>query len=67
MTKVRLLPVVVLAIAALLVLKTLGLVTNGGYVLTGVGAAQASGTGSGSGVGTTETDSTVTPAGEPTI
>jgi flagellar motility protein MotE (MotC chaperone) len=65
-TKIRLLPVVVMAIAALLVLKTLGLVTNGGYVLTGMGAAQAAGASSGSG-GTTETDSTVTPAGEPTI
>jgi flagellar motility protein MotE (MotC chaperone) len=39
--KIRLLPVVVVAIAALLVLKTLGLVTNGGYVLGGVGVAQA--------------------------
>lgn len=67
MTQIRLLPVVVLAIAALLVLKTLGLVTNGGYVLTGIGTVQASGTGSGSAAGTTETDSTVTPAGEPTI
>lgn len=67
MTQIRLLPVVVLAIAALLVLKTLGLVTNGGYVLTGIGAVQASGTSSGSEAGTTETDSTVTPAGEPTI
>jgi flagellar motility protein MotE (MotC chaperone) len=66
-TKIRLLPVVVLAVAALLVLKTLGLVTNGGYVLTGMGTAQASGTASGSDAGTTETDSTVTPAGEPTI
>jgi flagellar motility protein MotE (MotC chaperone) len=66
-TKIRLLPVVVLAIAALLVLKTLGLVTNGGYVLTGIGAAQASGASSGSAGGTTETDSTVTPVGEPTI
>jgi flagellar motility protein MotE (MotC chaperone) len=66
-TKIRLLPVVVLAVAALLVLKTLGLVTNGGYVLTGMGAAQASGTTGGSEAGTTETDSTVTPAGEPTI
>ena len=67
MTKIRLLPVVVLAVAALLVLKTLGLVTNGGYVLTGMGAAQASGATGGSDAGTTETDSTVTPAGEPTI
>ncbi|MBE0578398.1 MotE family protein [Devosia sp.] len=67
MTKIRLLPVVVLAIAALLVLKTLGLVTNGGYVLTGMGAAQAAGASSGGVAGSTETDSTITPAGEPTI
>jgi len=45
LNRVRLLPIVVLAIAALLVLKTLGLVTHGGYVLTGVGAAQAAGGG----------------------
>ncbi|MBU1306537.1 MAG: hypothetical protein KKF33_13590 [Alphaproteobacteria bacterium] len=43
MTNIRLLPVVVLAIAALLVFKTIGLVTNGSYVLTGVGQAIASG------------------------
>lgn len=43
MTKIRLLPIVVLAIAALLVLKTLGLVTNGSYVLGGVTVAQAAG------------------------
>ena len=67
MTRIRLLPVVVLAIAALLVLKTLGLVTNGGYVLTGMGTAQASGASSGGESGSTETDSTITPAGEPTI
>lgn len=68
MTKIRLLPVVVLAIAALLVLKTLGLVTNGGYVLTGVGTARAAGGGGGGeGGGTTETDSTITPVAEPTL
>lgn len=33
MKSVRLLPVVILAVAALLVFKTIGLVTNGGYVL----------------------------------
>ncbi len=43
MNKIRLLPVVVVAIAALLVLKTLGLVTNGAYVLGGITAVQASG------------------------
>lgn len=67
MTNIRLLPVVVLAIAALLVLKTMGLVTNGGYVLTGVGAAQAAGATGGGEAGTTEADLTVTPAGEPTL
>lgn len=43
MTNIRLLPVVILAVAALLVLKTVGLVTNGGYVLTGVSLAEAAG------------------------
>lgn len=43
MNKIRLLPVVVVAIAALLMLKTLGLVTHGGYVLGGIRQAQASG------------------------
>ena len=41
MNKIRLLPIVVVAIAALLVLKTLGLVTNGGYVLGGIATVQA--------------------------
>ncbi|WP_375451987.1 hypothetical protein [uncultured Devosia sp.] len=41
MKSIRLLPVVVLAISAMLVLKTLGLVTTGSYVLGGVGVAQA--------------------------
>ena len=43
MKNIRLLPVVVMAIAALLVLKTIGLVTHGGYVLTGVTVARAEG------------------------
>lgn len=43
MKSVRLLPVVVMAIAALLVFKTVGLVTNGGYVLAGVTPARAAG------------------------
>lgn len=47
MNNIRLLPVVILAISALLVLKTLGLVTHGGYVLGGVSVAEASGGGSG--------------------
>ncbi len=47
MRNIRLLPVVMMAIAALLVLKTLGLVTNGGYVLTGVSQVSAAGGGGG--------------------
>lgn len=43
MTNIRLLPVVILAVAALLVLKTVGLVTHGGYVLAGMSQAQAAG------------------------
>jgi flagellar motility protein MotE (MotC chaperone) len=66
-TNIRLLPVVVLAVAALLVLKTLGLVTNGSYVLTGVSVARASGASAEGGAGTTEADATVTPVGEPTL
>jgi flagellar motility protein MotE (MotC chaperone) len=57
----RLIPVVILAVAALLVLKTLGLMTSGGYVLGGVGMAQAEETGAGA------IDGTVTIPAEPTI
>ena len=71
MTNIRLLPIVVMAVAALLVLKTIGLITNGGYVLSGVTVAQAAGGGDGGHGGTegavVEADSTVTPAGEPTL
>ncbi len=41
MTSVRLLPLVVFAALALLVLKGVGLVTEGGYVLTGVNMSMA--------------------------
>lgn len=41
MKSVRLLPVVILAAAALLLLKGLGLVTNGGYVLSGAASVEA--------------------------
>lgn len=68
MTNIRLLPVVILAVAALLVLKTVGLVTNGGYVLTGVGTAQAAGGGGGDqGGGAATSGETVTLPSEPTI
>ncbi|MBE7732087.1 MotE family protein [Devosia faecipullorum] len=66
MTNIRLLPVVILAVAALFVLKTVGLVTNGGYVLTGVSIAEAAG-----GAAPTTTPvaqgETVTMPSEPTI
>lgn len=71
MKNIRLLPVVVLAIGALLVLKTLGLVTNGGYVLTGANRVEAAGGssagGTSSGGGVTESDATLTLPNEPTL
>ncbi|MET3924894.1 hypothetical protein [Devosia sp. 2618] len=67
MTRIRLLPVVVMAVAALLVLKTLGLVTNGGYVLTGIGVARAAGGGSAPSAAADHGDGSATMAGEPTI
>lgn len=66
MTNIRLLPVVILAITALLVLKTFGLVTSGGYVLTGVGVAQAAGGNGASGAAEAQ-GVTVTLPSEPTI
>ncbi len=41
MKSIRLLPVVIMAISALLVLKTMGLVMTGSYVLGGMTTAQA--------------------------
>lgn len=73
MNNIRLLPVVVLAIAALLVFKTIGLVTNGGYVLSGVqqavaaGAAPAPAHGGAGGGGGEGGDATMTMPTEPTI
>jgi len=43
----RLLPVVIAAATALLLFKGIGLVTTGGYVLTGAGSAVAAGSGGG--------------------
>lgn len=65
MTNIRLLPVVIIAITALLALKTFGLATNGGYVLTGVGIAQAAGGGGGG--SSAAAGDTVTLPSEPTI
>lgn len=45
MTRIRLLPVVIMVIGALLVLKTMGLVTQGHYALSGVSPALAAGGG----------------------
>lgn len=45
MNRVRLLPVVVIAASALLMLKTFGIVSGQGYILGGVSAAQAAGGG----------------------
>ena len=45
MNRVRLLPVVVVAASALLMLKTFGIVSGQGYILGGVSAAQATGAG----------------------
>ncbi|MGV8854058.1 MAG: MotE family protein [Devosia sp.] len=67
MTNIRLLPVVVMAIAALLVFKTVGLITNGGYVLTGVTFAEASGASAAPGAGEPNADHTLTLPAEPTI
>lgn len=54
MKQVRLLPVVIFAALALLVFKGIGLVTNGGYVLTGTVAVAAE-------------DSAAAPANDPTV
>jgi flagellar motility protein MotE (MotC chaperone) len=64
-TNIRLLPVVILAVAALLVLKTVGLVTNGGYVLSGVAVAEAAS--GGSSAPAAAPGETITLPSEPTI
>lgn len=51
MNRIRLLPVVILMVAALLVLKTVGLVTQGHYALSGVTPALAAGGGGGEAAG----------------
>lgn len=51
MNRIRLLPVVILMVAALLVLKTVGLVTQGHYALSGVTPAIAAGGGGGEAAG----------------
>jgi flagellar motility protein MotE (MotC chaperone) len=69
-TSIRLLPVVILAIAALLIFKSVGIVTQGGYVLAGVGHVQAAGGGGGHGGGGGEaaaSGETLALPSEPTI
>ncbi|HTM76597.1 MAG TPA: hypothetical protein VL133_03070 [Devosia sp.] len=60
MKSVRLIPVVILAVSALLVLKTLGLMTTGSYVLGGVASVQAEESGAAA-------DTTITMPAEPTM
>lgn len=66
MKSVRLLPVVILAAAALLLFKGIGIVTNGGYVLTGAATAEAAGAGGGHG-GSAEGGAIVSLPAEPTV
>lgn len=67
MKNVRLLPVVIMAVAALLVLKTFGLVTHGGYVLTGPTIARASGGGAAPAEAAPADGGDVTMPSEPTM
>jgi flagellar motility protein MotE (MotC chaperone) len=64
---VRLIPVVILAVAALLVLKTLGLVMTGSYVLGGVMTVQAEEHAAKPAEGGEAADGTVTMPDEPTM
>lgn len=67
MKSVRLLPVVVMAIAALLMFKTIGLVTNGGYVLAGVTPARAAGATGGGEAASAEAGEAVLEDATPTL
>lgn len=59
MRSVRLLPIVIAATTALLLFKGTGLVTSGGYVLTGTGTALAEGAAQGGGGGGEGADPTM--------
>jgi len=65
--QVRLLPVVIAAALALLVLKGIGLVTEGGYVLTGTTTVFAAGGGNGGAATTVGSQQTLLLAQEPTL
>lgn len=68
MKSVRLLPVVICAALALLLFKGIGLVTNGGYVLSGAATAQAAGaSGGGGNKGSEGGDTTMALPVEPTL
>lgn len=67
MTRVRLLPVVILLIGALLVLKVFGLVTQGHYVLSGPSQALAAGGGGGGGHGGAAQPAATTTLQQPTL
>lgn len=68
MNRVRLLPVVIVMIGALLVLKTVGLVSEGHYVLSGVSqVAAAGGGGDASGHGAAEEPIATTTLQQPTL
>ncbi|MEO8685125.1 MAG: hypothetical protein ABI414_09845 [Devosia sp.] len=67
MKPVRLIPVVILAVAALLVLKTLGLVMTGSYVLGGVTTVQAEEHAAKPAEGGDAADGTMTLPDEPTM
>ncbi|NMA98024.1 MAG: hypothetical protein GX970_07940 [Phyllobacteriaceae bacterium] len=62
MNNIRVLPIVIMAVGALLVLKTMGLVTNGGYVLVGTSQAVAAG-----GSNASAANGEITLPSEPTI
>jgi flagellar motility protein MotE (MotC chaperone) len=66
--QIRLLPVVIAATVALLLLKSLGIVTGGGYVLTGTTEVQAAGGGGhGESSGDAGGETTMTMPTEPTM
>ena len=68
MNRIRLLPVVILIVGALLVLKTMGLVTQGHYALSGVSpVAAAGGGGETGGEGAAATPAPVTTLQQPTL
>ena len=67
MKQIRLLPVVIVAACALLLLKGVGIMTNGGYVLVGSSTAVAAGDGSDSDTPLTAEDALLTVPDQPTM